>query len=104
MVEQKVLRRENRLDSFAYEMSHDSLAFAVFKTRRSQVKLKWLASAALVILLFAGIVVWQWRQTVYVGQIATANLEEYKQQVKELVSRHRAGARTIKEPKNGTNT
>jgi hypothetical protein len=42
LVEQKILRREERLDSHAYELSHDSLALAVFNTRRSQVKTKWL--------------------------------------------------------------
>ncbi len=85
LVDKKVLRREERLDNYAYELSHDSLAQAVFNSRRSKIKLKWLSSFVLGVGLFAGVAFWQWMQTQHVQSTANANLEAYKQQVIELV-------------------
>ena len=98
LVDKKVLRREERLSDFYYEISHDSLASAVFKAKRSKTKLQWIATTAVLVLVFAGIAGWQWQQTQQASQQAITNLDEYKQQVKALVALDRPDARTIKEP------
>ncbi len=100
LVESKVLRREERLDSYAYELSHDSLALAVFKSRKAGLKRKWLLSTLAVTLLFGTAFIWQWQQTQHADIQASTNLDEYKQQVKALVELDDPkGKRTIKEPK-----
>jgi formylglycine-generating enzyme required for sulfatase activity len=99
LVDKKVLRREERLDDFAYELSHDCLALAIFKSRQTKVKLKWLILFLTCTLLLGSAFLWQRQQTQSSEIIANANLDEYKQQVKEVVALDRPDAPTIKQPK-----
>ena len=98
LVDAKVLRREDRLDSFSYELSHDSLAKAVHASRLARRK-AWQFSELAIIVLAAGLMGWQWRSAQNIinllgylspnhsdlALLAQTNLAEYAAKVKQLV-------------------
>jgi formylglycine-generating enzyme required for sulfatase activity len=91
LVDQKVLRREDRLDNFSYELSHDSLAKAVHARRRAHVKAVRITGVASVVLL-AILASWQWWTTYHAKEKAQGNLAAYAELVKEQISKHGIGA------------
>ncbi len=91
LVEAKILRREDKLDKFSYELSHDSLAGVVYQHRQSRVRTVRLASMSVLVLAIS-MAGWQWwsanvaNNKADVAQTtAQAYLQDYARSVKELV-------------------
>ena len=81
LVDQKVLRREARLGSHAYELTHDSLANAVFELRAQQQKRRRIVSAAAIVVGVAFVVTGNIaikQQNTTLQTAATSNLEAYQ--------------------------
>ncbi|MGH8584009.1 MAG: formylglycine-generating enzyme family protein [Gammaproteobacteria bacterium] len=90
LVEQKVLRREDRLDKFSYELSHDSLAKAVHARRRARVKSVRIivaASVASVVLLAILASLLSWREVRRAENTAQGNLAAYAELVKQQLGK-----------------
>ncbi|WP_150050362.1 formylglycine-generating enzyme family protein [Methylomonas rhizoryzae] len=101
LVESKVLRREERLDDYAYELSHDSLASTVFKARKAKTRLKGILTALPIILAVAVALALQMTKIENQDVRLNAALDEYKTQVREIVALDNPDdpkRRTIKEP------
>jgi formylglycine-generating enzyme required for sulfatase activity len=101
LVSDKVLRREDRLDRFSYELSHDSLAKAVLQSRQQARKRNvGIGAAAMVLLLGWG--VWSYRDAGSAQVEAQSNLEAYTSVVQEQLDSGLVKAPTMIEIASGT--